>query len=617
MRSLFSKLLIAQLLLLAIAFGVLAFLLHLMVYPSYEKMMGDQLLERGQALAARIAPYLEKQDWPAINQRLELVKASLGAEVCLVNTQRKVLAHATPENAAQWSDKPPITSCCPDFSFTGPSVGRRGAVHTACNQDMLVAAVPVFLPGPVDQPAETAAGWLLLRQPLEGIKTVAGKLWQLIALCGLLGAGSALALSLALTARISGPLRSMRGMAAAMAKGDFAARLKVKSRDEVGQLAESFNAMAERLRDSRASREDESAKLRGVLGSMAEGVLAINAQERILLANPQTFGILNLPQRELVGQPVGEAGLPERLVSAFRQCLADRKLVNEELNAAAPWQWQSAEAAPEASVAAVHIVPMHLGQEEWGAVGVILDVSEAHRLEGMRRRFFSDISHELRTPLTNITGYASALEDGVAADPASQAQAISVILKESDRLRRFIEDLLDLSRLESGEPGLQKEWCELAPLAQSAAECLAATAAQSQIGLHVEMPRDLPQVFVDPDRISQVFVNLVANAIHFNRPGGEVMICAAASPTEMTVMVKDTGLGIPADELPFVWDRFHRAAPATQPGETKSSRGELRTNGSGLGLAIVRSIVLAHGGRVWAESTVGQGSTFGFALPLG
>ncbi len=235
----------------------------------------------------------------------------------------------------------------------------------------------------------------------------------------------------------------------------------------------------------------------------------------------------------------------------------------------------------------------------------------------MRRRFFSDISHELRTPLTNITGFAAALEDGTASDEASRAQAISIIAKESDRLKRFIEDLLDLSRLESGHPDLQKESCELEPIASASAESLQPLAEQAKVKIHLDLPRDLPQVFADPHRLSQVFVNLISNAIRFNRPGGEVIVSASAEPTEIKVTVKDTGVGIPAEELPYVWGRFHRGSTVTQNENLEARGGELQTKGSGLGLAIFRGIIQAHGGRVWVDSTPGQGSTFGFSLPTG
>jgi len=620
MKTLLSKLLAAHLLVLIIAFGLLGLLLRQILYPYYlHQLMGRQLLSRGEALSARISPLLEEKDRSRLKQALEVAKASLGAEICLVDTKRRVLAHAVPSGAL--SREPPLTTCCPDLSFHGPTLATRAASLTACGRDMLVAAVPVYWPhgegegteGLREPPSPTLRGVLLLRLPISEIHAAAGRLWQLVLLCGLVGLGLALGTALILSDRISGPLRKMRAMAAKMAKGDFGARLQTRGRDEVGQLASSFNILAERLEESLARLEDETAKLRGVLSSMAEGVLAIGGDERILLANPQTFGVLNLPQRELVGRPLEEAGLPEELIKVFRSSLAERKMIREEISTS--WAGGGPLSDSEAGAASLHVVPMHLGQDRWGAVAVIRDISEARRLEGMRRRFFSDISHELRTPLTNITGYAAALEDGTAADPADRARALSVILKESERLRRFIEDLLDLSRLESGAPDLQKEWCDLRPLASAAAESLEGLASQAKVKVHLDLPPDFPQVFADPHRLSQVFVNLISNAIHFNRPQGEVIVSASSSPTEIKVMVKDTGVGIAAEELPYVWERFHRVSGGVERSALSVERTNSHSAGTGLGLAIVRSIIQAHGGQVWAESTPGEGSIFGFTLP--
>lgn len=642
MKSLFSKLLIAHLLSLIVAFGLLAILLRQVLYPYYiDRVVGDQMLERGAALAKQIAPLLKKEDRSALNEKLEIVKASLGAEVCLVDMNREILAHATPPS--QRAQPIPITTCCDKLETHGPGVETREAALTACGEDMLVAAVKIYphdsgLLEAASQPVspadnsgasasvsedlqtETSAvpiAMLLLRMPIADIHAAAGRVWQLILLCALLGAALAFATAMLLADRISGPLRRMRRMTANMAKGEFGVQLKAKGKDEVGQLAASFNSMAGQLQSSLASLEDESAKLRGVLSSMAEGVVAVSGDQRILLANPQTFGVLNIPQQELVNRSLAETGLPEELVKALQVCLAERKMINAEISTSAFWQMEDPEHTPEPSVAAIHVVPMHLGQESWGAVAVIRDVSEERRLDGMRRRFFSDISHELRTPLTNITGFAAALEDGTASDEASRAQAISIIAKESDRLKRFIEDLLDLSRLESGHPDLQKESCELEPIASASAESLQPLAEQAKVKIHLDLPRDLPQVFADPHRLSQVFVNLISNAIRFNRPGGEVIVSASAEPTEIKVTVKDTGVGIPAEELPYVWGRFHRGSTVTQNENLEARGGELQTKGSGLGLAIFRGIIQAHGGRVWVDSTPGQGSTFGFSLPTG
>jgi two-component system, OmpR family, phosphate regulon sensor histidine kinase PhoR len=644
MKTLLSKLLVAHLLVLLIAFALLVLLLQQFLNHDFMKqLMGRQLLERGDALAQQITPYLAKHDTERLTQALEIAKVSMGAEVCLVDKTKRVLAHAKPP--AGRKDVPEITTCCPDLSLHGGPLKTQLASSTVCGRAMLVASVPISLKPPARgnnpdpravndvQSREKPAGpdaVLLLRLPITTIDTAFNRLWLVIVLCVIVGALLAFATALLVSDRIVGPLRGMQRMAAAMAQGNFAARMSIRSRDEVAQLADSFNSLAGQLHDSLVKLEDEGAKLRGVLASMAEGVLAIGAEGRILISNQQTFDILSIPQSSLVGKQIAAAGLPENVVAAFCSCLQDRKDRHEEFSrpdmkctlqpdGSTVCEEQHATRMGELRIAAIDILPMHLGHDEWGAVGVLRDITGVRRMEEMRRRFFSDISHELRTPLTNITGYAAALEDGTAADPATQTRALSVIIKESERLRRFIEDLLDLSRLESGAPNLQREWCDVADIATASVESLGYQAQSAQVTLHAEIPRDLPRVFADPDRLSQVLVNLIANAIHFNHPGGNVTVSASVAASELRMMVKDTGVGIVAEEVPFVWQRFYRATMVPNANNTLNENSTSATplsNGSGLGLAIVRSIVHAHGGRVWVESVPGEGSTFGFALPI-
>lgn len=629
MRSIRSKLFLAHVLVIVIAFGMLALLLQNIVYPQFiDNSVGRQLRDRGTALATQIAPILKSGDKAQLTNALELAKASMGAEICLSDTRNKIIAHASTP-ATRGDD--PIMMCCPELDDAEINYMIRPAAQTACHQDMLVARVPVFdeaspLTGddqllaldPNDGAEQVPAtlAILRLRVPISEVRTAANRLEQVIFMSAFVGVLLALAVATLFSTGIAGPLQRMKTMAAEIARGKLGGRIPVKGKDEVAQLARSLNSMADQLQDSLERLEDESAKLRGVLASMADGVVAVDSGERILLANPQTFGVLNLPQSNIVGSTLNEATLPQAIIETFRTCLVDRRVAGREITTVGAVASEETNAPLEDGVAVISVLPMHLGQDEWGAVGVIHDVTESRRLEEMRRRFFSDISHELRTPLTNITGYASALEDGTASDEVTRAKSLAVILKESERLRRFIEDLLDLSRLESGAPNLQKESCDLRVLTLGVADSFGYQAGQAGVSICLDLPGDLPEVVCDPDRISQVLVNLIANAIHFNHRGGDVTLAARPLAHEVRVTVRDTGVGITADEIPYVWERFYRSQ--NQPPDTPSAAANGATplsNGSGLGLAIVRSIIHAHGGRVWVESVPGKGSTFGFALP--
>lgn len=224
----------------------------------------------------------------------------------------------------------------------------------------------------------------------------------------------------------------------------------------------------------------------------------------------------------------------------------------------------------------------------------------------MRRRFLSDASHEIRTPLTAIGGFAAAIADGTAETEAERMQSASRIVREVGRLSRLVDDLLDLSRIESGAVKLDLEEVDLPALIRGTLEGLESETRDRGIAVEFDLPGELPKVRADPDRIYQVLVNLVSNALRFNREGGKIAIAARPTDGFVRVEVRDTGSGIAADQIPYIWERFHRA---------DSSR-DRRAGGTGLGLAIVRSIVEAHGGQVSAESVVGEGSTFSFTVPV-
>jgi signal transduction histidine kinase len=239
-------------------------------------------------------------------------------------------------------------------------------------------------------------------------------------------------------------------------------------------------------------------------------------------------------------------------------------------------------------------------------VAVLRDVTEARQVDEMRRRFISDASHEIRTPLTAIGGFAAAIADGTAETEEERTRSAARIVREVGRLSRLVDDLLDLSRIESGAVKLDLESVDLPELIRGAVEGLEGETRERGISVELELPDRLPKVRVDPDRIYQVLVNLVSNALRFNREGGRIEISAYPIDGFVRVDVQDTGTGIAADQIPHIWERFHRA---------DQSR-DRQAGGTGLGLAIVRSIVEAHGGRVSAQSVLGRGSIFSFTVPL-
>jgi histidine kinase len=227
-----------------------------------------------------------------------------------------------------------------------------------------------------------------------------------------------------------------------------------------------------------------------------------------------------------------------------------------------------------------------------------------HQTENMRVQLIGDISHELRTPLTAIKGSMEGLLDGVLPPTPETFQNIH---REANRLQRLVADLQELSRVEAGALPLDLKTQDIVPLTGSVAERLRPQFEDKGVALAVDLPPTLPPVLIDEDRISQVLINLLGNALQYTPEGGQVSLVVQQSGDEIQVKVKDTGIGIPVEHLPHLFTRFYRVD------KSRSRAG----GGSGIGLTIAKHLVEAHGGRIWAESEgIGQGSTFSFALPI-
>ncbi|MCJ7752183.1 MAG: cell wall metabolism sensor histidine kinase WalK, partial [Armatimonadetes bacterium] len=422
------------------------------------------------------------------------------------------------------------------------------------------------------------------------------ELQRLLLLAVLAAIGVSLLTAYALSGRIAGPLSGIRGLVARMAEGDFSRRLEIAEPTEVAELATSFNSLADSLEKTLGELEREQARLRGILASVAEGIVAVDGTGRVTLLNPQGGELLGVVQGDVVGSLVDELPLPGEVIELFTECLKMNELCGTEFELDNPRRQL-----------VLHVAPVRTGEGEgWGAVGVVRDVTAERRIEQMRRQFISDASHEIRTPLTSIGGFAAAIADGTAATPEERLHSSALIVREVERLTRLVNDLLSLSKIESGGVTLNREAVDISDLIHAAIESFDPQAQERDSRVELDLPGDLPAVSADPDRIYQVVVNLLSNALRFNMPGGEIVISGRPENSFVRVAIKDSGPGIPSEQLSRIWERFHRA---------DSSRARL-DGGTGLGLAIVRSIVEAHGGTVSVESELGKGSTFSFTLSI-
>jgi two-component system, OmpR family, phosphate regulon sensor histidine kinase PhoR len=364
-------------------------------------------------------------------------------------------------------------------------------------------------------------------------------------------------------------------------------------RNEVSQLMLAFNTMSIQLRSQIEALKLERGKLATVLQQMTDGVVIADGAGRIQLFNQAAESMFNVRESGAIGRSLAEILRDYRVVEIWERCLATGEEQSVYIELRQPNLFLQCFATP---------------LEETMPGNILLlfqDLTRLRRLETVRRDFISNISHELRTPLASLKALTETLQDGALEDPPAARRFLSRIETEVDALTHMVSELLELARIESGKVPLQLKSVSPVELLRPAFERLGVQAERGNLTLRMACPEDLPDVLADAPRMQQVVVNLLHNAIKFTPPGGDVTLSAHAGEGQVIFEVRDTGVGIPADDLPRIFERFYKADRARSGG------------GTGLGLAIARHLVEAHGGTIWAESVEGRGSTFYFSLLTG
>ena len=398
------------------------------------------------------------------------------------------------------------------------------------------------------------------------------------------------------TRRVATPLGRLTQAAKAYAAGDFAGKIPATSVREVQELHDALDMMARSIHRRIDALTAERNQATAILESMAEGVVAVDPQGRILLMNPAANVLLGLTGQPVKDKSVFEAIRYHEFQEVVRAALREHQRATQDI---AVFQ-------PQERRLRLHAIPCQGGGLTGPcAVLVIQDVTESHRYEQLRREFVANVSHELKSPLTSIRRLTETLLEGALHDPAHNMRFVRLIDEDAARLARLIDDLLALSQIESQAVPLALSAVELKPLIESIAASLQPGIGQRRLSVTVELPHGL-LVRADPDRLRQVLANLFDNAVKYNKDGGTVSIIAARHDDWVTVTVADTGVGIPSLDLPRIFERFYRV--------DKARSREL--GGTGLGLSIVKHIVEAHGGSILVESEPGRGSKFSFTVPL-
>ena len=391
-----------------------------------------------------------------------------------------------------------------------------------------------------------------------------------------------------------------------IAEGDFRPLLREGPRDELSDLADSLNQTAARLDREIRLLSGERNRSSAILRSMVEGVAVIDAEERLVFYNRAFSEILNVDPANAEGRPLIEVVRNSDLVGLIRRALRGEEGLQSDITMGIT-QTQSF------SITAAPVKALDLSSsgrtpdgKPSGAVVVLHDVTELRRLERVRQDFVANVSHEFKTPLTAIQGFAETLLAGALDDPENNRRFLEIIRNHAIRLARLTNDLLKLARIEAGKMELEFSSVALLELIEACTETTLLKANRKEITLEITVPPQLPAVRGDAVLLRDVLQNLLDNAIQYTPARGHISVVATAGPREAVVTVADTGIGIPLADAERIFERFYRVDAAR-------SR---EAGGTGLGLSIAKHIVEAHGGKLWVESTVGQGSKFSFSLPL-
>lgn len=442
-------------------------------------------------------------------------------------------------------------------------------------------------------PGGEPLGVMRVSMPLAELEMPVGRLSRTIMFTGLLVAVFAIVLATYVASRTINPIRQLTGVVERVAQGDMRARLLPTTHDEMGQLTRAFNTMADELHDKVTMLAQERAFLSGVLNTMADGVIITDENGLVLLTNPAALRILAFPGKEVQGRTFAQVTRERQLIAlwdACRQSGTEKTVMLES-------------GARTAFLQAV-ITPLNESAPPRFLV-ILQDLTRIRQLETIRRDFISNISHELRTPLASLSLVVETLKDGAIDDPAAAQRFLSFIESELSTLTQMVEELLELSQVESGQVPFRLKVTPVAKLIKKPVKRLSPQAERANIAVEVDIPEDIPPVLADSRRIQQVVMNLLHNALKFTPEGGHVTLKAEVAGPEVVISVKDTGVGIPADDVPRIFERFYK---------TDRARAD---DGVGLGLSIAKHIVLGHGGRIWVESVEGRGSTFFFSLLIG
>lgn len=578
-RSIRWRIAIPFIILILVCIGGLSVYLVHFVRNNYLGNLASQLTSQARLAGDASESYFVSRQTEDIDTLAERLGEQVDARITIIDEGGVVLGDSE-ENPAEMENhgtRPEVIEAL--SSGVGSSI--RYSATLGC--EMMYVAVPITVTGEL-------VGISRVSLPLTEINKSLGHVSRTIIGGTAIATVVAIFLAIQISKTTTEPVKKLTQMSKRIAEGELEQKIRISSRDEVGELAGAFNQMAARLREMVGLLTTERDKMSAILSNMADGILVVDGESKVSMINRAAGRMFQLSPDKAVGYTFIEVVHDHEVDDILQRCLKTGEqqagLVETELGK----QFLGVMATPLS------------GQS--GSLVLLQDLTELRRLETVRRDFIANISHELRTPIASLKALSETLQDGAMNDPTVANDFLSKINTEMDKLAQMVNELSELSYIESGEVSLEIEPVDLAEVVARVTGRLKAQADKAKLDFFVDIPSGLLPVRADKERVEQVLVNLIHNAIKFTPPKGRISVSAKSERDDVLVSVADTGIGIPADDLPRVFERFYKTDKARAGG------------GTGLGLAIVKHLIEAHGGKVWAESVEGKGSTFTFTLPI-
>jgi len=576
-KNLFYKIFFSYLVIISLSF----LLLDLFLREEVEKNLTSQI-ETEMMSYAKIIDLSPREK---VTEQIGEMANISNCRVTLIDARGKVFADSEKDvtQMENHSNRPEVQ----EARLKGSGISVR--FSSSLNIDMLYVAVTI-------RNGEKINGYVRLARPLHDVQKVIQKMYESILGASAIAVIVSLLIALFISYRLAEPIRAMERFTEKLRQGEPVGAILLNTADETKKLADNINFLVEELKDKIRIANEEKSKLMTALTSMTEGVLIINAQGLIEFVSPVLGDMLSVRYEDVFGKTLMEAFRSAELQKILTEFKRTGENITREITL------DMAEAVIlNVSVSAVHGYP----QEDKTMI-VFHDVTRLKKLEKVKEDFVANVTHEIRTPLTAIIGYLETIKNGAIVNIDETKKFVDIILNQAERLNRLVEDLLTLSHIELKELKFNFENVSINAAITNVISLVETKAKEKKITIHNNVRENFPMIRADKDKLTQIFVNILDNAVKFTPESGRITIAAKEADAYTAVSISDTGIGVPRDEIQRLGERFYRV--------DRSRSRDL--GGTGLGLSIVKHLMIAHGGRMEIESELGRGTTVSLLFPL-